>query len=68
MKHNIREKQPTTVTELIGKVFEIIKPFPDDYFHRLYRSILRRIKAVRKNVCMYVCMYVCFYVCMYVCM
>ena len=49
MKQNIRQKQPTIVTELIGQVFEIIKPFPGDYFHRLYRSILRRIKAVRKN-------------------
>ena len=49
MKQKIRDKHPTIVKELILQVFEIFLAIPDDYIHRLYRSIPRRINAVLKN-------------------
>ena len=49
MKQKIHEKHPTTVKELIRQVFETFLAIQDDYIHRLYRSIPRRINAVLKN-------------------
>ena len=50
MKHTAREKHPTTVKELICQGFEYFLAILDDYIHRLYRSIPRRINAVLKNI------------------
>ena len=49
MKQKIREKHSTTVKELIRQVFETFLAIPDDYFHRLYRSIPSRVNTVLKN-------------------
>ena len=49
MKQKVREKHPATVKELLRQVFEIFLAIRDNYIHRLYRSIPRRIKTVLKN-------------------
>ena len=49
MKQKVRKKHSTTVRELIRQVFDTFLAIPDDYIHRLYRSIPHRINAVLKN-------------------